>query len=59
MYREEHIKKLNKYPNFIQAVYTIQSDVDKFILENSLENNKVFKVLKLVTYKDYINHYYV
>ena len=58
MNKEEHIKKLNKYPNFIQAVYTIQSDVDKFILENSSEDNKVFKVLKLVTYKDYINHYY-
>ena len=58
MDKEEHSKKLNKYPNFIQAVYTIQNDVDNFILENSKEDNKVFKVLKLVTYKDYINHYY-
>ena len=58
MDKEKHSKKLNKYPNFIQAVYTLQNDVDNFILENSKEDNKVFKVLKLVTYKDYISHYY-
>ena len=58
MHKENHINKLNKYPNFIQAVYTLQSEVVKFILDNSTEDNKVFKFLKLVTYKDYISHYY-
>ena len=58
MEKSKHIGKLQKYPNFVQAVYTTQEEVDYFIEENSSENNKIFEVLKLVTYKDYIKEYY-
>ena len=58
MEKSNHIEKLQKYPNFVQAVYTTQEEVDYFIEENSSENNKIFEVLKLVTYKDYIKEYY-
>ena len=59
MEKSKHIGKLQKYPNFVQAVYTTQEEVDYFIEENSSENNKIFEVLKLVTYKDYIKEYYI
>ena len=58
LHKKNHIDKLDKYPNFLKAIFTTKTEVKKFILENSSENNKIFEVLKLVTYKDYINEYY-
>ena len=58
LHKEKHIDKLNKYANFLNAIYTTKIELTKFILENSSENNKIFEVLKLVTYRDYINEYY-
>jgi len=58
MEKSNHIEKLKKYPNFVHAVFTTQEEVDYFIEENSSENNEIFEVLKLVTYKDYVKEYY-
>ena len=58
LHKERHKDKLIKYSNFLKAIFTTKTEVRIFILENSSENNKVFEVLKLVTYKDYINEYY-
>ena len=55
-----HINKLNnpEYSNFLEAIFTKQEEVDNYIVNNSEENIKVFEVLKLVTYKDYIKEFY-
>ena len=58
LHKNNHIDKLDKYPNFLNGIYTSKTEVKNFILENSSENYKIFEVLKLVTYKDYINEYY-
>ena len=58
LHKDKHIDKLNKYPNLLKAIYNTKTDVGKFILENSSENNKIFEVLTLVTYKDYVNEFY-
>ncbi len=55
-----YLDKLNnpEYSNFLEAVFTKQQEVDNYIINNSEENIKVFEVLKLVTYKDYIKEFY-
>ena len=53
----EHLMKNPQYPE-LKGIFTDSGEVICFIEENSLENNKIFQTLKLVTYKDYILKYY-
>ena len=53
----EHLMENPQYPE-LKGIFTDGEEVTYFIEENSLETNKIFQILKLVTYKDYILKYY-
>ena len=47
-----------EYPK-LKGIFTDPEEVNFFIEENSSKDNKIFQILKLVSYKDYIHKYYL
>ena len=54
---ENLLKNPQEYPK-LKGIFTTPEEVINFIEENSSENNKIFQLIKLVSYKDYIHEYY-